>query len=496
MKYSMIRISLVAVFIGIVICCSTAFAGNSEADNPRFSIDGKLKNVEGESISNASITVIMTPFGTYTSKFEGQCKNGEIMASQFKDGNFTIDEVDSPIVRQAVSDRDGNFIINNLVEGPATIIYQAKGYRLFKENKFYLTSNVKLDKTLLDNSKKLDDLSMLVLLVPGMVSLIFTYVKERCSIKPGKTGAVDLDPNEREAMENPILTAFVNGLAWAVTFLYFAYAQGLGEAGELKLQLFDPGLPFEFYIPFLGFIGALLFVLNIMRKGKDGKSNLSKDFGMRLVMGPYLAIIMVVLFGQDLGVVDLDTPMAKGGIAFFSGLLAVMALQGLIEKGTEMLGKWREGHYEPSEIAEKFDLGKEPDLALAQIGVAQLVQLREANEEDLKKDAGKAGFDENLITFFKKQLNNEKELEKAIEKKSSPIIAARLVNAGVKSVADLPYLSDKTLEQIAAKKPQIEISELKKVCEKIKTETETETVKREKVKTHDPKKPDKTKNPE
>ena len=97
---------------------------------------------------------------------------------------------------------------------------------------------------------------------------------------------------------------------------------------------------FELYIPILGFVGALLYVLDLCRRGREDIPR-GTEFGMRLIMGPYVAIVMVLLFANNLGFVDFTSPLARATLAFFSGLLVVVAHQGLIERGNETLGRWR-----------------------------------------------------------------------------------------------------------------------------------------------------------
>jgi len=283
---------------------------------------------------------------------------------------------------------------------------------------------------------------LLSLLGPGVLGLLIaTIAKGRAKWK--------------WPSENPFFIAFLGGLFWLGAFLFLLLR--LEHFGHpYKISLFHSDLSFEFYVPILGFIGALLYVLDIYRKGKEDIPK-GMEFGMRLFMAPYVAIFMVILSGHDLGFLKLDSPVAEGVIAFFSGLLVVTAFQGLVEKGQEMLGQWRlKSRYVPSEVAKRFNLSREEDLKLRKMGIHLLIQLREKEEQDLRKEARKVGFDENVIITFKKELEEEKKLINFV----GFSVWKKLESRGIKTIEEFARLKKEEIERIAEEEPKNEINEL------------------------------------
>jgi hypothetical protein len=83
------------------------------------------------------------------------------------------------------------------------------------------------------------------------------------------------------------------------------------------------------------------------------------------VLAPYVAIVIVIFFGGTFTFIQLTNLESQAALAFFSGFLVVLFLQGLTERGNELLGQWRsDNRYESSEIARKFGLDREEDLKL------------------------------------------------------------------------------------------------------------------------------------
>jgi hypothetical protein len=231
----------------------------------------------------------------------------------------------------------------------------------------------------------------------------------------------------------------------------------LSEPYSKGIYFFDPEFKFDFYVPILGFIGALLYVLDLCRRGREDIPR-GTEFGMRIVMGPYVAIVMVLLFGNNLQFVDLESPIAKGTVAFFSGLLVVIALQGLIERGNEWLGRWRrKSRYEPSDVAKKFGLTEEEDLRLRKAGILHLPQLREGDERELKIEAEKAGFDENLIVDFKKRLMKQQDLRELV----GDSVTARLEDISIETIREFSQLTDRPLKEVAEPRPSLDVERIK-----------------------------------
>jgi hypothetical protein len=95
---------------------------------------------------------------------------------------------------------------------------------------------------------------------------------------------------------------------------------------------------FALSIPIFGFIGAMIFVIDLFRAGAQNVPDY-KEFALRLVLGPYVAIVMVLLFGGTFEIIDLTKLGSQAITSVFSGFLVVLALQTLAEKGTELLGR-------------------------------------------------------------------------------------------------------------------------------------------------------------
>jgi hypothetical protein len=67
------------------------------------------------------------------------------------------------------------------------------------------------------------------------------------------------------------------------------------ESRGSGLHFFHPTLSFALSVPVFGFIGAMLFVIDFFRTGAQGAPDY-REFALRLVLGPYVAIVMVLLF--------------------------------------------------------------------------------------------------------------------------------------------------------------------------------------------------------
>ena len=385
---------------------------------------------------------------------------------------------DAKTVRAAVSNKEGRFSVRGVSPGLSDITFSAPGYSTIEEKGVVLEEKMDLSRTL--QEKSAGGWWALLLLVPGVLGLWVAYLKEareksqnkkknnsgrsnegRTSTEDPKTsgGGSVLEPQ----LENRFTVAVLSGLIWLGTLVLLARFGELGSGGVYKVSLFHQSLAFDFYIPILGFVGALLYVLDLFRRGSEAFPK-GTEFGMRLIMGPYVAIVMVALFGNDLGLMDLTSPIAKGVLAFFSGLLVVVALQGLTERGNEWLGRWRqEARYEPSEIAKTFGLSKEEDLTLRKAGMRFLIQLRGRKEDELRAEVRKVGFDENLALGFKTQLEKE-QLRTAI----GDFVWERLKEIRVNTVEEFAHLDDAKLQEIAGMDPKLQVDGLENLRDKAK----------------------------
>ena len=283
----------------------------------------------------------------------------------------------------------------------------------------------------------------LLLLVPGVVALWIAAGKECPKTK--------LD-------QNRFFIAAIAGTIWGLTLLAMAaWLPAPDDGSKLRLfHLFHTKLGFYLFVPILGYIGALLYVLDLSRRGREDVP-IGEEFGMRLVMGPYVAIVMV-LFAENIGLAKASEPFGQGILAFFSGLLVVIAFQGLVEKGQEVLGSWRENaRYAPSEVAKAFNLTKQEDLDLRKAGIQHLIQLRARSPETLKNDAQRFGLDEDFMLALKK------EAQKAAIKKAIGNLAwgALETTAKVETIEDFALLNDKTLGDVATESGKIEVNGLK-----------------------------------
>lgn len=410
---------------------------------PAVDLTGTLTNARGEPVPNATVSVTR----------------------------------EARTLRTAVSDHKGRFHIRGLSAGPANIGFAAAGYRTIEEGAVGLVAGTDLSRTLQQESA--GGWWVVLLLVPGVLGLWVAVGKRAWQEwRTGRQPTAGADEDARPGDDIPraprasgagsgesvsatrveadrFLVAAVCGLVWLAALAVMARAGDLGAHGIYKVHFFHPSLAFDFYVPLLGFIGALLYVLDLFREGEKTYPK-GAEFGVRLIMGPYVAIVMVVLFGHDLGLADLNTPIGKGVLAFFSGFLVVIALQGLIEKGNEMLGQWRlQARYEPSEIAERFKLSKEEDLALRKAGVRFLVQLRGRTDEELGKDVARVGFDQHLALGFKRRLERE-----AMRDAMGDLVWKRLEKISVNTLEEFANLADVEITKLAAQDPQIHEQEL------------------------------------
>jgi hypothetical protein len=404
----------------------------------RFSLEklfGKLTNHKGEPIPGAKVTLPASKAQNRDTDPQGIFKLKTISGTvQKSDGeaiaNTTVAIV-PPVCRTGITNRDGEFTIEAVKPGPADITFKAFGYDDLIEKGVPLAQNMTLNRTLREKST---GWWLLILFIPAIVGMALSALIG--TLEAGYGCCI-----------NRFWMAAIYGAIWfAVLFI------PLKMDGISKYEFLYPSLTFEFYVPLLGFLGALLYVLDLSRKGQE-EINKEAEFQQRIILGPYVAIIMVVLFGKDLGIVDITSPIGRATIAFVSGLLVVAFFQRIVEKGQEMLGEWREkssSYYAQSEIAKTFNLSKEEDLRLRKAGIRYLSQLDEYQEDKLVEKVKEVGFDVTLIKVFKKELAKQRlHLEIIKDFNIGANELEKLKQAGIYNLGQLREFTDDDLKKIA-----------------------------------------------
>jgi hypothetical protein len=331
------------------------------------------------------------------------------------------------------TDEKGEVVFEDLKAGPATVTYSAEGVQTKR-----VPDTLIVEGTDLSASLAFDWFPFcLVLLIPAIVVLVARAVMDlqgwwkRCE---------EDDDHSCAASLSLICIALV---AWAGTFFYLWHA--LSDKTSYNLHYFHPGLSFSLAVPVFGFLGALLFVIDVFLKGKqDAETHM--EFVLRLVLGPYVAIVMVVLFGNTFTFMQLSEKLdAQATIAFFSGFLVVLVLQNLAEKGNEILGQWRTAsRYVPTEIAQKLGLDVEEDLKLKKVNLKYLEQLRMLSEEDLKQMAKQGELSEAFLLGLRNQA-----LEQGLKVRIGEKVWKKLEGKGIKTVWDLASLTQGEINELS-----------------------------------------------
>lgn len=249
------------------------------------------------------------------------------------------------------------------------------------------------------------------------------------------------EPDRTKTRKDPnAIMIIVALLVWLATFL----ALHLSQENTDSLPFFHTALSVPLYVPVMGFLGSVVFVADLFRSGREDFSR-SKEFAMRLVLGPYVAIVMVMLT-DNFGLINQQgTEVAsRATLAFFSGFLVVLALQALSERGNELLGRWRAQYrYEPSEVAKAFDLPREMDLQLRGVGLQKLRQLRTLSLESLRERAKLAALDLDFLRTLQKETGLVLTRRQLSEQTWS-----LLRKHGVETVRDLALLETSKVEAI------------------------------------------------
>jgi hypothetical protein len=315
-------------------------------------------------------------------------------------------------------DERGKVVFENIKAGPATVKYSYDGLGLGVVDRFLMAGS-DISPTFriasFPSARFASFPPTLILLIPavsvyGLLACMSLWWRQ--------------DPDRQRRIGDPALmvaTLVLWGVTFAVLWLLLKSREGSG------LHFFHPTLAFSISVPIFGFIGAMVSVIDLFHTGGQGALDY-RQFALRLVLGPYVAIVMVLLLGSTFQVIDLTNLGSQATAAFFSGFLFVLALQTIAEKGNEMLGLWRaSSRYEPSEIARSFNLGYEEDIKLQKANMKYLVQLRILSEADLKRIAKQIEVGEGFLVGLRKRLlQNDITLAERLEKSVSSQIESLL----------------------------------------------------------------------
>jgi hypothetical protein len=263
-----------------------------------------------------------------------------------------------------------------------------------------------------------------------------------------------------------LLLIIIAAALWGGTFL--ALWLLVGEEGANTLHFFHPALSFSLAVPIFGFLGSLLFVIDVFQSrmpaalspDQTEKQNLntSMEFVLRLVLGPYVAIVMVVLFRDTFTFLNVSNHLgAQATVAFFSGFLVTLVLQSLSEKGNELLGEWRSTtRYDPSEIARELNLAKEEDLKLRNVNLKYLSHLQRLTDDDIIHIAKQSDMNEGLLFSLRgearaRRMHDVPLLVRRLEERIGHEVWAKLQQEGIQSVWDLAARTSGEITQIANK---------------------------------------------
>lgn len=112
-----------------------------------------------------------------------------------------------------------------------------------------------------------------LLMIPGLLGLLFASIKDYWDNVERKRQNL----KEEDIPKNHFSFAFLNSLTWIFTLVLLALL------GIKELHFFDQKLKFGFSVPILGFLGAMLFVLDMFRKGRKDIQR-GKEFAIRIIM--------------------------------------------------------------------------------------------------------------------------------------------------------------------------------------------------------------------
>jgi hypothetical protein len=331
------------------------------------------------------------------------------------------------IVMSQRPDDEGKVVFRQVKAGPAELEYSFDGLETTRVRRVLAPGSD------LSASLRFDWFpSALLLLVPGIgVLALFAGVH-------GRRDGTDPAGGRRD---RALMVASL--LLWGATFSLFWWL--LKSRGGEGLHFFHPKLSFALSVPIFGFMGALIFVIDLLRTGSQAVPAY-REFALRLVLGPYVAIVMVLLFGGTFDIISLDKLGSQATVAFFSGFLVVLVLQSLAEKGNEVLGHWRAtSRYDPSEIAGRFHLQVEDDVKLQKANLKYLDQLRTLSTDELRMIGKQTQLGEDYLVGLQQRLR-EADLAATLGEETW----AKLHQEGVRTVGDVALLAPERLEQVAA----------------------------------------------
>jgi len=329
------------------------------------------------------------------------------------------------------TDANGQVTFENLKAGPATVAYSADGVQTVNVPHALIVEGSDLSASLLFDWFPFG----LLLLIPAVVVL-------------GLRAGLDwwwkqsADEHSKDATSILIFTSLV---IWGATFFILWLA--LRGKTSNTLHYFHPLLSFSLAVPVFGFLGSLLFVIDVFLKGKQD-ADTSMEFVLRLVLGPYVAIVMVLLFSNTFNFIQVSHPLeAQATVAFFSGFLVVLVLQSLSEKGNELLGQWRTtSRYAPTEIARVLKLDMDEDLKLKKLNLKYLDQLRVLEREDLIQMAKQSDLGEGFLLALK----NQAQLEN-LKARIGEEVMNKLKQDGILTVWDLAPLTEARIQELSQK---------------------------------------------
>jgi hypothetical protein len=175
--------------------------------------------------------------------------------------------------------QDGRVMFTDVKAGPAEVTYSYDGLGLGSVQRFLMPGS-DISPTLRFASFP----SALILLIPGVGVLgVLAYMSLRWR----------QDPDRQRQVGDPALM-LASLVLWGATFavLWFLLKSREGSG----LHFFRPTLSFSLSVPIFGFIGAMLFVIDFLRTGTGGAPDY-REFALRVALGPYVAIVMVLLLG-------------------------------------------------------------------------------------------------------------------------------------------------------------------------------------------------------
>jgi Carboxypeptidase regulatory-like domain len=370
--------------------------------------------------------------------------------------NVLVEVQDTPgtSFRTQANDK-GEFQFKNLKAGRAQVVkYTAEGYAEASHAPLDLSERSNLSMVLQPRPTPFG----LLLLLPGIVVLAWWAYTGRGHGHIFPAEPLDPESPEEERSDPNAWLLIVSLGLWGLVF--FGLWLWMNIRRIESLTFFDTNLSFSLFVPVCGFLGALVFAIDLVQQ-KHPSINTFRELAMRVLLAPYVAMIIVSFFGGTFTFIQLTNLESQAALAFFSGFLVVLFLQGLTERGNELLGQWRSSNrYEPSEIALAFKLGMEEDLKLRKANLKYLAQLQALPEADLRVLGRQTDLGEGLLVALQRQLSPD-----YVQAQLSPETWLLLHQEGVKTIWDVALLTPEHLEHIA-KNQQMDVEVLTRFHQK------------------------------